>query len=87
MLKQIESVEQDMNKVQDQVDYWMNVEPFNEDKVEEYEQKSDVLYEKLFDLTEKAADLIVSTNPGSIDRKTARIMISARRKDLKRIFA
>jgi len=86
LLKQIELVEQDMNKAQEQADYWLTVEPFNEDKVEEYEQKGDVLYEKLFDLIEKAADQIVRITSGGVDKQTARVMIRTKRKELERLF-
>ena len=86
LLKQIELVEQDMNKAQEQVDYWLTVEPFNEDKVEEYEQKGDVLYDKLFDLIEKAADQIVRITSGGVDKQTARVMIRTKRKELERLF-
>lgn len=86
LLKQIELVEQDMNKAQEQVDYWLTVEPFNEDKVEEYEQKGDVLYDKLFDLIEKAADQIVRITSGGVDKQMARVMIRTKRKELERLF-
>lgn len=86
LLKQIELVERDMNKAQEQVDYWLTVEPFNEDKVEEYEQKGDVLYDKLFDLIEKAADQIVRITSGGVDKQTARVMIRTKRKELERLF-
>ena len=75
-----------MNKAQEQADYWLTVESFNEDKVEEFEQKGDVLYEKLFDLMEKAADQIVRVTSGGVDKQTARVMIRTKRKELERLF-
>ena len=87
LLKQIELVEQDMNKAQERAEYWLSAEPFNEDKVEEYEQKSDLLYDKLFNLVEKAADQIVRITSGRMDKQTARTMIRTKREELKRLFA
>lgn len=87
LLRQISSMEQDLNKVQEQADYWLNEEHYDEEKSEKYEQHGDKIYEKLYALIEEAADQIVSITSGNVDKKTARVMIRTKREELERLFA
>lgn len=41
LLKQIESAEQDMNRAQEQAEYWLSEDHYNEEKSEECEQEGD----------------------------------------------
>lgn len=86
LLKQIDSTEKELNRVQEQADYWLIEEHYDEEKSEEYEQQGDIIYEKLYALIEKAADRLVSITSGNIDKKTARVMIRIKRAELERIF-
>lgn len=86
LLKQIDLIERDLNKVQEQADYWLTAEHYNEDKAEEYELKGDALYGELFDLMERAADQIVNITSGSVDKKTARVMLRTKRTELEELF-
>lgn len=86
LLRQIGSMEQDLNKVQEQADYWLNEEHYDEGKSEEYEQQGDKIYEKLCALIEEVVNQIVSITSGSIDKKTARVMVRTKREALERLF-
>lgn len=86
LLRQIDSMEQNLNKVQEQTEYWLADEHYDEEKSEQYEQQGDAIYERLYVLVEKAADYIVSITSGSVDKKTARVMIRTKRTELERLF-
>lgn len=87
LLKQIESAEQDMNRAQEQAEYWLSEDHYNEEKSEECEQEGDRIYKNLFALYEKAADQIVKITSGGVDKQTARVMIRTKQKELERLFA
>ena len=87
LLMQIEEMEQELNKVQEQAEYWLAEEHYDEVKSEQYEQEGDSIYEKLYALIENAADQIVSITSGRIDKKTARVIIRTKRTELKKLFA
>lgn len=87
LLMQIDEMEQELNKVQEQAEYWLAEEHYDEVKSEQYEQEGDSIYEKLYTLIENAADQIVSITSGRIDKKTARVMIRTKRTELKKLFA
>lgn len=86
LLIQIDSMEQDLNKAQEQSDYWLSEEHYNEEKSEEYEQEGDKIYKRLFVLYERAADQIISITSGGVDKQTERVMIRTKRKELERLF-
>lgn len=87
LLMQIDEMEQELNKVQEQAEYWLAEEHYDEVKSEQYEQEGDSIYEKLYALIENAADQIVSITSGRIDKKTARVMIRTKKTELKKLFA
>ncbi len=87
LLMQIDEMEQELNKVQEQAEYWLAEEHYDEVKSEQYEQEGDSIYEKLYALIENAADQIVSITSGRIDKKTARVIIRTKRTELKKLFA
>ena len=86
LLKQIEETEKEMHRAEEQADYWLAEENYDESRAAEYEQRGDVLYKKFFDLVEKAAGKIVSFTSGSIDKNTARTIISTKRQELRKIL-
>lgn len=86
LLMQIDELEQELNKVQEQAEYWLVEEHYDEDKSEQYEQEGDSIYEKLYALMENAADRIVSITSGRVDKKTARVMIRTKRTELEKLF-
>ncbi len=86
LLMQIDEMEQELNKVQEQAEYWLAEEHYDEIKSEQYEQEGDSIYEKLYALIENAADQIVSITSGRIDKKTARVMLRTKRTELERLF-
>lgn len=86
LLMQIDEMEQELNKVQEQAEYWLAEEHYDEAKSEQYEQEGDSIYEKLYALIENAADQIVSITSGRIDKKTARVMIRTKRTELEKLF-
>ena len=83
---QIDEMEQELNKLQEQAEYWLAEEHYDEVKSEQYEQEGDNIYEKLYALIENAADQIVSITLGRIDKKTARVMIRTKRTELEKLF-
>lgn len=87
LLMQIDEMEQELDKVQEQAEYWLAEEHYDEAKSEQYEQEGDIIYEKLYAVIENAADQIVSITSGRIDKKTARVMIRTKRTELKKLFA
>lgn len=82
----IDELQQQLSKVQEQAEYWLNDEHYDEVKSEQYEQEGDSIYEKLYALFEDAADQIVSITSGGVDKKTARVMIQTKRVELERLF-
>lgn len=86
LLMQIDEMEQELNKVQEQAEYWLAEEHYDEIKSEQYEQEGDSIYEKLYALIENAADQIVSITSGRIEKKTARVMLRTKRTELERLF-
>lgn len=86
LLMKIDEMEQELNKVQEQAEYWLTEEHYDEVKSEQYEQEGDSIYEKLYALIENAADQIVSITSGRVDKKTARVMLRTKRTELERLF-
>lgn len=86
LIMQINEMERELSKVQEQAEYWLAEEHYDEAKSEQYEQEGDCIYEKLYALFENAADQIVSITSGGVDKKTARVMIRTKRAEIERLF-
>lgn len=86
LLMQMYEMEQELNKVQEQAEYWLAEEHYDEAKSEQYEQEGGSIYEKLYALIENAADQIVSITSGRVDKKTARAIIRTKRTELEKLF-
>lgn len=76
-----------MDKIQAKSEQWMEEEHMDMEKSGQFEQEADEIYESLHKLFDQAAERIVSTTSGQIDKITAMKMIRCRRKDVERIFA
>lgn len=87
LLEKIRELESEMDKAQDQAEYWTEEEHFDIEKSDQFEQEADAIYESLYKLFNKAADKIVSITSGQIDKTTAMKMIRCRRSEVERIFA
>lgn len=80
-------LEQEMEKAEQQSEYWLQEEHFNIEKSDMFEAEADSIYESLYKLLDKAVEVIVSTTFGRVDKITARTMIQERRSDIERLFA
>lgn len=87
LLKRMDILEHEMEKAQEQSEYWIEEEHFDEEKSELFEQKADEIYKSLYKLFDQAADKIVSITSGRIDKGTAMVMIRRKRSEVARIFA
>lgn len=87
LLNKMQIMEQKLELAQQQSEYWLEEEHFNEEKSEKFEQEADVIYEELYQLFNQAAEKIISITAGQIDKSTAMSMIRCRRSDVERIFA
>lgn len=87
LLHRIKEMENEIDGIEQKIDYWMSEDHFNETKVEQYEQQSDEVYERLYRVFDQAASMIVSITAGQVDKITAMSMIRSRRSDVERIFA
>lgn len=87
LMEKIRALENEMDKVQDQAEYWTEEAHFDIEKSDRFEQEADVIYESLHKLFNQAADRIVSITSGQIDKVTAMKMIRCRRSEVERIFA
>lgn len=86
LLNRMQIMENEMELAQQQSDYWLEEEHFNEEKAEKFEQEADAIYEELYRLFNKAAEKIVSITSGQIDKAMAMTMIRCRRSEVERIF-
>ena len=86
LLNKMQIMENEMELAQQQSEYWLEEEHFNEEKSEKFEQEADLIYEELYSLFNKAAEKIVSITSGQIDKAMAMSMIRCRRSELERIF-
>ena len=86
LLKKIQILEDEMNNVQDQSEYWLEDEHFNLEKSDQFEHEADVIYESLYWLLNQTADRIVSITSGQIDKVTAMMMVCYNRSDVERTF-
>lgn len=87
MLKKMQELESQMDMVQQEADYWLEDEHFDEAKSNGLEEEADTIYEVLYQLFDKAAEKIVSITSGQIDKVTAMKMIRCRRSEIERLFA
>ena len=87
LLRKIKVLEKEMDKAQDQSEYWLEDEHFDLEKSERFEKEADASYERLYKLLNQTADRIVSITSGQVDKVTAMTMIRCRRSEIERIFA
>ena len=87
LLRKIKVLEKEMDKAQDQSEYWLEDEHFDLEKSERFEKEADAIYERLYKLLNQTADRIVSITSGQVDKVTAMTMIRCRRSEIVRIFA
>ena len=87
LLRKIKVLEKEMDKAQDQSEYWLENEHFDLEKSERFEKEADAIYERLYKLLNQTADRIVSITSGQVDKVTAMTMIRCRRSEIERIFA
>ena len=87
LLRKIKVLEKEMDKDQDQSEYWLEDEHFDLEKSERFEKEADAIYERLYKLLNQTADRIVSITSGQVDKVTAMTMIRCRRSEIERIFA
>ena len=87
LLRKIKVLEKEMDKAQDQSEYWLEDEHFDLEKSERFEKEADAIYESLYKLLNQTADRIVSITSGQVDKVTAMTMIRCRRSEIERIFA
>lgn len=87
LLKKMKAMENEMEEAQNQSEYWLEDEHFNEEKSDKFEKEADAIYEELYILFDQAADKIVNITSGQIDKVTAMTMIRCRRSEVERIFS
>ena len=87
LLKKMRVLEQEMEKAEQQSEYWLQEEHFDIEQSNRFEAEEDSIYENLYQLLDQAAEVIVSTTFGRVDKSTARAMIRERRSDIERLFA
>lgn len=86
LLEKIRALEGEMDKAQEQTEYWLENEHFDLEKSVRFEREADDIYESLYKLFNQAAEKIVSLTSGQIDKVTAMAMIRCRRSEVERIF-
>ena len=87
LLKKVQIMEREMEKAEQQSEYWIEEEHFDIEKSDQYEAEADRIYESLYLLYSQAADKIVSITSGQIDKRVAMEMIRSKRAKVERIFA
>lgn len=87
LFRKIRDLEQEMEKAEQQSEYWLQEEHFDIEKSAKFEAEADSIYKSLYQLLDQAAEVIISTTFGRIDKITARTMIRERRTDIERLFA
>ena len=87
LLKKMRDLEQEMEKAEQQSEYWLQEGHFDIEQSNRFEAEADSIYENLYQLLDQAAEVIVSTTFGRVDKSTARAMIRERRSDIERLFA
>ena len=87
LLKQIAVMENEMDLASEKAEYWLEDVHFDMEKSDRYEAEADEIYERLYQLFDKAADMIVGITSGQINKVMAMTMIRSRREDVERIFA
>lgn len=87
LLNKMKAMENEMEEAQNQSEYWLEDEHFNEEKSDKFEKEADAIYEELYILFDQAADKIVNITSGQIDKVTAMTMIRCRRSEVERIFS
>lgn len=87
LLNQMKVIEQKMESLEDQAEYWLQEEHFDEEKSDRYEAEADAVYEELYKIFDRASEKIVKMTAGQIDKVTAMLMIRSRRTEVERIFA
>lgn len=85
LLKKIKKLEIEMKEYEDATEYWIEQENLEESS--KYEKLADEVYERLYELLNQAADMIVGITSGQIDKSVAMEMIRSRRAEVERIFA
>ncbi len=86
LLRKIRVLEQEMEKAEQQSEYWLQEEHFDMEKSGSFEAEADSIYKSLHQLFDQAAEVIVRITSGRVDKVTARMMIRERRSDVERIF-
>lgn len=76
----------EMDKAQEQTEYWLENEHFDLEKSARFEREADDIYERLYKLINQAAEKIVSITYGQINKFTAMEMLRCRRSEVERIF-
>lgn len=87
LIRKMNAMEQEMEKAEQQSEYWTDEEHFDIEKSSQYEAEADRIYKRLYQLHNQAADMIVSITSGQIDKKVAMEMIRSKRAEVERIFA
>ncbi len=87
LLRKMRILEQEMEKAEQQSEYWLQEEHFDIEKSDKFEAEADSIYESLYQLFDKAEEVIVGATFGRIDKITARAMLLERRSDIERLFA
>lgn len=85
LLKKIKKLEIEMKEYDHTTEYWIEQENLEESS--KYEKLADEVYERLYELLNQAADMIVGITSGQIDKSVAMEMIRSRRAEVERIFA
>lgn len=86
LLKKMQIMEQEMEKAEQQSEYWTEEEHFDIEKASQYEAEADRIYETVYQLHNQAADMIACITSGQIDKVTAMTMIRTKRTELERLF-
>lgn len=87
LLKKIQIMELEMEKTEQQSEYWTEEQHFDIEKSGQYEAEADRIYESLYRLHSQAADKIVSITSGRVDKRVAMEMIRSKRTEVEKIFA
>lgn len=85
-LEKLRILEAEMEKAEDQSEYWLEEGHLDMDKSHVYEVEADRLYKEAYNLYNQVADSIVSLTSGQIDKMTAMWMMRQRRSEVERLL-
>lgn len=86
LLARMKAMEAEMEQAGQNAEYWLEEEHFDEEKANRYEEEADLIYERLYQVFDQAAEMIVKITAGQITKITAMTMIRSRRAEVERIF-